>query len=255
MTGLLLAVSAASAVLLLIRPVQVSRRPSPPVLLAGALLGWTLSAWWLVGHGVAGVVVLLGTAVPAVVVREVRRRRAHAAAARRRDAAIDACAGLASDVRAGLTPTAALKAAAQTWPEFRAVSDAALLGADVPAALRRVADRPGASSLRWVAAAWVVAHRSGAGLADAVELASRAMLEARATAQVLDTELASARATARLLALLPLGVLLLGRGAGGDPFGFLVGTLPGAVVLTTGLLLAWVGMFWIERIAVGILPP
>ena len=192
-------------------------------------------------------------AVLAAAARETRRRRAKATAANRREAAITACSGLAADLQAGRPPIAALNAVAAEWAEFGEVAAAGRIGADVPAALRRLAEAPGASSLRWVAAAWTVAHRSGSGLAGAVELASGAMLDERATAAVLEVELASARATARLLAILPVGVLLIGQGAGGDPFGFLIGSVVGTGCLVVGLLLAWLGLAWIERIADGIL--
>jgi tight adherence protein B len=185
-------------------------------------------------------------------VRTVRRRRSALVAARRRDTAIAACTGLAADLRSGVTPTAALRTVAEEWDEFHPVADAGRLGADVPDSIRRLAAEPGAASLRWVAAAWAVAHRSGSGLAGAVDLAVGSMLEERATAAVLETELASARATAHLLAVLPVGVLLIGRGAGGDPFGFLLGTAAGTGCLVVGLALAWAGLRWIEAIADGI---
>ena len=71
----------------------------------------------------------------------------------------------------------------------------------------------------------------------------------RATARVVATELASAQATARLLAVLPLAVLLLGNGLGGDPVGFLLGTPAGLVCLAAGLSLEYAGLVWLGRIA------
>ena len=62
-------------------------------------------------------------------------------------------------------------------------------------------------------------------------------------------ELAAAYATARMLAVLPLGVLLLGSGVGGDPVGFLTGSMPGLVCLAMGLGLSFGGLFWLEGIA------
>ncbi len=58
-----------------------------------------------------------------------------------------------------------------------------------------------------------------------------------------------AYATARLLAVLPFGVLLLGSGIGGDPVGFLAGSTAGLVCLALGIGLSFSGLLWLERIA------
>lgn len=247
MSGCIAALAAAAVVLLLapVRPLRVDLR----------------SGRVLVIVGTAGLVVVVGSVVPvrwplvvialgaaAAVRQQVAARRGRAVADRRAAAVIEACEGLAADLRAGRPPVSALQAAARDWPELQGVADVANLGGDVPASLRALAEAPGAGGLRTVAAAWVVAHGSGAGLADSVGLAARVVRDERATARVVETELASARATARLLAVLPLGVLLAGKGSGGDPFGFLLATTPGLVLLGLGLGLSWVGLAWLERI-------
>jgi tight adherence protein B len=118
----------------------------------------------------------------------------------------------------------------------------------VAGALRRTASGGGAEQLTLVAAGWELAARSGAGLADVVEQIAAALRAGEETRRVVEGELASARATARLVALLPVAALGIGAGAGGDPVGFLLGTVPGSVCLGAGLLLAWVGLRWIDAL-------
>jgi tight adherence protein B len=199
-------------------------------------------------EGTRVVLALVTLAVAVAVAHDVRRRARAAEAEQRADLVLMACEGLASDLQAGQPPVAALAAAAEDWPELEPVAAAAELGADVPAALHALAGRPGAAQLRTVAAAWQVSHRSGAGLAGALRLAAHRLRDERATARVVATELAAAQATARLLTLLPVGVLLLGSGLGGDPIGFLLDTPAGLVCLVTGLALAYAGLSWLARI-------
>ena len=90
---------------------------------------------------------------------------------------------------------------------------------------------------------------TGSGLAGAIRQAADAIRADRRTARLVAAELASAHATARMLAVLPLGVLLLGTGIGGDPVGFLTGSTAGLVCLAVGLALSYAGLLWLERIA------
>lgn len=246
MSSVVAAVAVGAAVLLVFGP-SPSRNLQGSSLavvgLAALAVGWVGFA-----HGLRLPLLAIAAAGVWAAHRQVQNKRARLAADRRAASVIDVCEGLAADLRAGQPPLLALHGAAREWPEFSVVADAGRLGGDVPLALRRLAESPGAQGLRAVAAAWVIAHRSGAGLADAVALAARSIREDRATARIVETEMASARATARLLAVLPIGVLLIGRGTGGDPFAFLFGSTAGLVCLGGGMSLSWAGLAWLERI-------
>ncbi len=151
-------------------------------------------------------------------------------------------------LRAGVLPVEALRNAGDDLPELRRVADAARRGGDVAAALDIVARRPGADDLVQVAAAWRVAERSGAPVADVLDRVVDAVRSERDLGREVRAEVASSRATARLLAVLPVLGLGLGSGLGGDPVHVLTATLPGATCLAAGCALALLGLAWVERI-------
>jgi tight adherence protein B len=162
---------------------------------------------------------------------------------------LEACELLGSELVAGRPPGWALERAAAEWPDLGPVARAWRFGSDVPDALRHAARRDGAGDLRLLAAAWQVGQRSGQGLATAVSAIAEDLRGARATRRVVESELASARATARLVAMLPVPVLVMGGTAGSDPWAFLLGTPIGVACLAGGLACALAGLWWIESIA------
>jgi tight adherence protein B len=211
------------------------------VVAAGALLARS-SPRWAVLVAIGGLLLAGATALW----RARRRRRAAVVTSLR---VLETCELLAAELGAGRPPGTALDHAARSWAELAPVAEAFRVGADVPAALRRVAGVPGAADLRLVAAAWQVAHRTGQGLADAVDRVAGGLRAAQASRRVVEGELASARATARLVAGLPVLALSMGSGAGGDPWGFLVGQPVGLACLAGGLALGLAGLAWIEALA------
>ncbi len=87
-----------------------------------------------------------------------------------------------------------------------------------------------------------------------MESAAAAIRADLRTARLVATELAAAHATARMLAVLPIGVLLLGIGVGGDPLGFLFAHARRAWWCSAaGLGLSFAGLAWLDRIADGVL--
>ena len=208
----------------------------------------------LVAGAAAGAAVLLLIAALGVTsvraLLAVRRRRA--AAARTAERVLETCELVASELVAGQSTGVALRRAAEEWPELGPVAEAGELGSDPAVALADLARSPGAGDLRLVAAAWSVAHRTGGGLADTLDRVAATIRDRRATGRVVESELASARATARLVAALPLVMLLLGGGHGSGAWAFLLGHPVGLACLTAGVALGLAGLWWIERIADGV---
>lgn len=220
-------------------------------LTGGGLVGVALGSGYWGAHRL--VLLLVGVAVMLTVLHIVRRRRRARLADLRRELVLAACEGMAADLRAGQPPVHALSRAARDWPELRPVLVAAQVDAEVPTALRDLAQQPGAGELGAVAAAWRVAHEAGTGLAGPLGEIVLSLRTRRRTAGLVAAEVAAARATAHVLALLPLVVLAMSAGMGGDPIGFLTGTTPGLCCLVTGLGLTGTGWWWLDRIADGVL--
>ncbi|WP_431783904.1 type II secretion system F family protein [Streptomyces chumphonensis] len=209
-----------------------------------------------VGLGFLGESVLpvLAGALAAPLVGRWRRTGERRRAAERREAAvIELCAALAAEVRAGRQPEQALPTvieiggAALGGPGADVLA-AVRFGGDVPAALRRAAELPGAGGLAGVAACWRVAVDGGAGLADGLDRVAGALRAERDQREELRAQLAGPRATAVTLALLPVFGVLLGTAMGAKPLHFLLHSPAGWALLTGAVLLECAGLAWTRRI-------
>jgi tight adherence protein B len=176
--------------------------------------------------------------------QRVRRRRRE-----RQLAVIEVCDALTAELRSGLPAAFALERACSDYPEWAAVVAASRLGGDVAAALRRAASEPGAEGLGIIAAGWEVASSAGAALAAVLErVAAGLRSDEDARAEVVAC-LGPVRATAKLLAILPVFGLALGSSMGARPVAFLVSTGAGAACLGAGVVLVSLGVLWVERLA------
>ncbi|MFE3650453.1 type II secretion system F family protein [Streptomyces sp. NPDC059152] len=212
---------------------------------------WCLPAGIALGALGRSMLPVVASVVALVVVRRWLAGRARRRAADRRAAAVAGfCGAVAGELRAGRQPDRALVAAgvpglAEAGP---AVLAAARYGGDVPGALRVAARQPGAEGLAGAAACWQVAVEGGAGLARGLERIAAGLVAQREQREELRAQLAGPRATASVLALLPVGGLLMGGALGADPLGVLLHTPAGWGCLAVGGVLEWGGVVWTARI-------
>ena len=180
--------------------------------------------------------------------RQVRLGRARAASMLRRSQTGAALDLLAAELRAGILPRDALTAVAVDVPMLHPAAVAASRGGDVVAALRSAGHEPGAAVLADLAGAWHVAERAGAPLAAVLDRVAASSRDDAEVDREVQAEAAPARATGRLMAVLPVLGLSLGAGMGADPVHVLTGTVLGASCLAAGLALACAGLAWIDHI-------
>jgi tight adherence protein B len=168
-----------------------------------------------------------------------------------RSAVIDLCDALATELTAGHPPGTALRHAAGAAPPLplAPVLEAARTGEDVPAALTRIAAKPGCEGLRLLAGCWRIGVERGGLLTNAIEGLSEALRDEQSHREEVLLQLAGPRATARLLSALPVVGLAMATALGAHPLSFLLTTPPGAVCLILGCGLNALGLWWTSHLA------
>jgi tight adherence protein B len=182
----------------------------------------------------------------------VMRPRPAVKAAAWRAASIELCQSLVAELAAGKQPGEALARAAAGVSFADKADDGALLpvvaaardGGDVPAALLRAASPWGGDGLVRLAACWRVSVTVGGDLVALVQRVEASLREEEAHRQDVAAQLAGPRATARMLAGLPVLGVLMAAGLGMDPVAFLLGGPAGIACLITGLALDTAGVWW-----------
>ncbi|MGC5024529.1 type II secretion system F family protein [Tsukamurella sp. DT100] len=205
----------------------------------------------LIGPGQA-----LAAALAAGTVRDLRaRNRAARERMSRLSAILAGVEAMVAELSVGAHPAAACTTAGRDAddPHVRAVfaemAGRAELGGDVAVGLRAHAGESAAWSR--IAAAWETGTRHGIGMGELLasvreDLRARERYERRA-----HSALAGARATAQVLAALPVLGVAMGQLIGADPLGTLLGTGAGGVLLVLGTCLTCAGLLWSRAIADG----
>ena len=185
-----------------------------------------------------------------VTARRLRRPRLGHLAGRRSPERLSASiaevlTGLASGLVTGAAPRTVLADSAAGLPGLRDLAAAARSPTgDVAVALDRLGRCPGGAAAADLALLWRLAERTGCSLGGPVQRLRDADRGEAAVRRELAAQLAGPRATARLLAGLPVVGVALGAGLGADPLGFLLGTSAGAACLAVGGLLVALGLLW-----------
>lgn len=196
---------------------------------------------------VAGVGGLIAAALLAITVeRIVKRTRQANAQAAANEALSSGLGGVIDELRAGAHAAAAAEGAAEDAPApanevLRAVAAASRLGGDVARTIRE-AGQP------QLARAWQVSARHGVALADVLEATKRDLDQRAAFARQVHARMAGPRASALVLAGLPVFGVVLGELSGARPLHVLLSTGAGQVLLVLGAVFLAAGLWWTKRI-------
>ncbi|MBV8776186.1 MAG: type II secretion system F family protein [Alphaproteobacteria bacterium] len=258
MTGLAaaaLALSLAVAVL----PASPRRRLAPagtprrrrPLAFAGCVFGCAAVAVTVLVPLTTDLAAAVLAATATLRYRRQGRSRRAANESHSLEAAMDVLVG---ELRVGAHPVRAFAVAAHETDgtvaaAFRAVAARARLGADVPAGLRSAG---GSSALpaHWdrLAVCWQLASEHGLAMSTLMRAAQRDIVERQRFSTRVTSTLAGARATAAILAGLPVLGVLLGQLIGAQPLRFLLNGHAGGWLLVVGTMLACGGLLWSDRI-------
>jgi tight adherence protein B len=195
-----------------------------------------------------------GAVAAAAVVGRIRRRRRMRLRLREGRALAAALELLTGELRVGAHPIAAFAVAASesvggVGDSLRAVASRAQLGADVADGIRAAA---GASPVPqyWnrLAVCWDLAAEHGLPMSVLMRTAHRDIVDRQRFADRTHAALAGARATAAILAALPLLGVLFGQLIGAEPLRFLLGGGLGGALLIIGVTFICAGVAWADRI-------
>ncbi|UGT59546.1 type II secretion system F family protein [Nocardia asteroides] len=171
---------------------------------------------------------------------------------------LDALELVVAELRVGAHPGAAAESAAtdacgEAAAAFAVAAGRSKLGGSAADGLERPTS-PIAPELARIATAWRIAEEHGLALAELItaartDLHARQRFRSRTTAA-----LAGARATATVLAALPILGIALGHLMGAAPLDVLLGPGAGTILLPLGATFACAGLLWTDAITRSVLP-
>jgi tight adherence protein B len=200
-----------------------------------------------IGGLIAGAVL---TAVIYHILKQGKRNRALRAAT---EALSNGLGGVVDELRAGAHPANAAEGAAQDTPPpagevLKAAAATARLGGDVERTLRDLRQPLLETAVDQLAKAWHVSAKHGVALADVLDATRRDLDQRAAFARQVHARMAGPRASAAVLAGLPVFGVLLGELSGARPLHVLISTTAGQLLLVLGALCLAAGLWWTKRI-------
>ncbi|MGW6448997.1 type II secretion system F family protein [Lentzea sp. NPDC055074] len=203
---------------------------------------------------VAGIGGLIAGAVLTVTVRRIlERHRRSKAISQATEALSSGLGGVIDELRAGAHPAQAAEGAAADTPApakemLRAAAAASRLGGDVERTLREMKPPLLGKATDQLAKAWHVSAKHGVALADVLDATKRDLDQRAAFERQVHARMAGPRASAMVLAVMPVLGVLLGELSGARPFHVLTGTGAGQFLLALGAVLVAAGVWWTQRI-------
>ena len=177
-----------------------------------------------------------------------RRRRQRRQAAE----AVTLCTSFAAELRAGLAPGAALASAAGELPglgpRLGRAARAVGRGAHLSAELELAAVEEACPRLAAVAAVCAVGEVTGTGITDLLDRVGHGLAGEDEAAAELAALSAGPRATALVLACLPVLALAFASALGLNPLRILLHTALGPALVAAAVALEVAGLLWVRRI-------
>lgn len=230
---------------------RVRMRPEIPALVT-VLASMALLAWWAGGMPAVVAAVIVG----ATLYKRHRDRRTETMRETELDAVLSGLEVLTAELEVGAHPASACASAAEECDgrvaeAFRAAAARARLGGSAAGGFEQP-ESPVNVELSRIANVWTIAEFRGLALAELLGAVRTDLLGRKRFRKRTEAGLAGARATAAVLAGLPLLGVGLGQLMGASPLHILLGGGLGGGMLIAGSMFLCAGLLWTDRIVAAV---